>query len=327
VTSDLFVGAAGFDRADLARVVPPTCLREVDLGMRATTDGGDTILDCGIWSPRRAASHLVPSFSAPADVVPASRVELSARADGAWSPWLATVTLGDAIFPELPTEAGGLRVDVDELRATRPVDAVRLRVRLRGALPRAWLATLSATDDAAPDLAPPPGTARLAVPPLSQLDEDPEIALRICSPTSVAMVLGYWGRAVTTAAVAADVLHAGTDRYGVWPAAIRAAAARGVAGYLLRFPDWASAAWCLVRALPIVASLRYVAGELDGAAIAATTGHLIVLTGYDDGMVLVNDPAAPTTATVPRRYRGSELSRAWLGGSGVGYVLFDPDRL
>ena len=53
---------------------------------------------------------------------------------------------------------------------------------------------------------------------------------------------------------------------------------------------------------------------------------VVSLTGYEDGLVLVNDPAAPTADTVPRRYRRGELSRAWLARGGIGYVLFDPAR-
>ena len=135
------------------------------------------------------------------------------------------------------------------------------------------------------------------------------------------MVLGFWGRPADVASVAAEVYHPGLDRYGVWPAAIRAAARRGVAGYLLRFPDWASARWCLGQGLPVIASIRYGAGELTGAAVAATTGHLVVLTGYEGDAVLVNDPAAPDDATVPRRYAVDELRRVWLDRAGVGYVL------
>jgi hypothetical protein len=90
----------------------------------------------------------------------------------------------------------------------------------------------------------------------------------------------------------------------------------------LRFPDWASAAWCLERKLPIIASVRYAAGELSGAPLPETSGHLLVLTGYDGSHVLVNDPVAATPTDVPRRYRLDDLCRAWLGGTGVGYVLF-----
>ncbi len=188
--------------------------------------------------------------------------------------------------------------------------------------------SLSAADDAPPDLRLPDGVAaRLDVPALSQLEADAALGPRICSPTSVAMVLGYWGRAAAPSALAAEVFHPALDIYGVWPAAVRAAAARGIAGYLLRFPDWSAARWCLERGIPIVASIRYVAGELTHAAIAATPGHLLVLVGLDGDAVLVNDPAAPTAASVPRRYRADEFGKVWLARGGVGYVLFDPARL
>src|SRR5262249_22726447 len=101
-----------------------------------------------------------------------------------------------------------------------------------------------------------------------------------------------------------------------------AAGRRGVLGYLLRFPDWDAAAWCLDQALPIIASVRYDTGELTGAAIMATAGHLLVLTGYEGDNVLVNDPAAPTATVVPRRHGRRELERVWLDRAGVGYVFF-----
>jgi hypothetical protein len=112
----------------------------------------------------------------------------------------------------------------------------------------------------------------------------------------------------------------------VRPAAVLAAGRHGVAGYLLRVPDWAAAAWCLEHGLPLIASVRYAAGELAGAAVPETSGHLIVLTGIDGDHALVNDPAAPTSSTVPRRYKLSDLSRVWLERTGVAYVLFRPDR-
>jgi hypothetical protein len=122
--------------------------------------------------------------------------------------------------------------------------------------------------------------------------------------------------------LAREMFQPELDLYGVWPAAIRAASRRGVGGYLLRFPDWAAAAWCLERGMPVIASVRYGAGELAGAAIGETSGHLLVLTGYDDGDVFVNDPAAPRASEVARRYRLDELRRVWLARSGMGYVLF-----
>src|SRR5262249_17937902 len=153
---------------------------------------------------------------------------------------------------------------------------------------------------------------RLVVPALSQMEEDTALRQRVCSPTCVAMVLAYLGRPVAVAELAREMFQPELDLYGVWPAAIRAASRRGVGGYLLRFPDWGTAAWCLEQGMPVIASVRYGAGELTDAAITQTTGHLLVLTGYDADDVFVNDPAAPRCAEVPRRYRLDELRRVWL---------------
>jgi hypothetical protein len=184
-----------------------------------------------------------------------------------------------------------------------------------------WCASLSAWSPGA-EASLAAGSARLIVPALSQMEEDAAIRHRVCSPTCVAMVLGYHGHHVAVADLAREMFQPELDLYGVWPAAIRAASRRGVGGYLLRFPDWAAAAWCLERGMPVIASVRYGAGELAGAAIGETSGHLLVLTGYDDGDVFVNDPAAPRASEVARRYRLDELRRVWLARSGMGYVLF-----
>ena len=328
MTTDLFLAAAGLDGLALVRAVPPDCLRGVEALPVAARAGADTLLMLPTWTPRQPAAHLLPSFAPLTDAPVAFRFEVSALADGEWSSWAASATIGAADFAPLPSAAPPLACDVDVFRAAPAVDAVRLRVRVRAAASARWVVALSAADAAPPDLRGADGAvARLAVPAFSQMEADAALGARICSPTSVAMVLGYWGRAAAPAALAAEVLHPALDIYGVWPAAIRAAAARGVAGYLLRFPGWSAARWCLERGIPIVASVRYAAGELTGAAVAATPGHLLVLVGLEGGDVLVNDPAAPTAASVPRRYRADEFGKVWLARGGVGYVLFDPARL
>ena len=329
--SGLWAALSGLPATAVAAAIPPACRRALD-AVSASVDGDEAIIETPAW-PAAGATHFVPSFSALTGVPFSVRLELSARVGGAWSAWVAGVGLGPASFAPL-ADAPPLRVDVDVFRAAAPVEAVRLRARVRAPSPAAvagapWLLALSAADGvAAPPVAPPARTpaARLTVRTLSQMESDAAIARRICSPTCVAMVLDFWERPVAPAALAAEMFHAGTDLYGVWPAAVMAAGRRGVAGYLLRFPDWASAAWCLAQGLPVIASVRYAAGELRGAAIDQTSGHLIVLTGIDDAHVLVNDPAAPAATSVARRYHLSDLLRVWLDRTGVGYVLFPPQR-
>jgi hypothetical protein len=340
VTTELLVATSGLDPERVRAAVPPDC-RTAPLTLEAAEIDdarGEATLSVPTWAPRRPARHLLPAFSPLTGVDWSGRFELSVHADGEWSPWIGTASLGPAVFDPLAGSAGAIAAEIDVFLARRPAAAVRFRLRLRARDVRAvlaapWLLTLSVSDASGDGPPPPPVSAtaaapplrvRLPVPPLSQMGEDPVIALRVCSPASVAMVLGFWGRPVGVAALASEVHHAGLDLYGIWPAAIRAAARRGVAGYLLRFPDWKAAAWCLARGLPVIASIRYGAGELTGAAIEATTGHLIVLTGAEDDTVLVNDPAGRDERTVPRRYPRVEVQRVWLERTGVGYVLFAP---
>ena len=331
--TDLFVVTSGIDGDTVARAIPPACRREPSSPAAVTTSNGELVIEFPECHPRVASRHLLPSFSMLTGVPYAVRFEVSARAGGTWSPWVATATIGPGAFAELPTSAGALACDVDVYTAPAPLECVRLRVRLGAPDVRAlavapWMATLSASD-LAPSvrhtIAVP--AARIPVPALSQLDEPPEIAMRICSPTSVAMVLGYWGAATSPTEIANDVFHPPSDSYGVWPAAVRAAGLHGIAGYLLRFPDWSSAAWCLERKLPIIASVRYATGELTDAPLDETSGHLVVLTGGDATHVFANDPVAPTAAEVSRRYALDEIERVWIERAGVGYVLFRSETI
>jgi len=327
--TDLFAVAAGLDPRVVADAIPPSVRRALEPAAAPRRDGDDLVLDLGPWTPRAPARHLLPSLALLTPRPPSMRFELSARRAGAWSSWIATTTLGDHEFAPMPAALDGLSADIDEVHARPPLEAVRLRVRVGGPardamLEAPWLVTLSFWDGAVGRDPTRATRVTLGVPARTQMTEPEAVRRRICSPTSVGMALEHLGRAVPTHVLAAEILHAPTDRFGVWPAAVRAAATHGLPGYLLRFPDWEAVGWCLGRGLPIVASVRYAAGELENAAIPETTGHLIVITGLDGEAVLVNDPAAPTVAEVPRRYLRAELTRAWLERAGVGYVFLPP---
>jgi len=308
--------------------IPPACRRPIEQPGTIVREGADAVVELGPWRPRHAARHFVPALSVLGAPAHAFRFELSAVTARGWSPWIATATVGSAYFFPLPP-AEGIESQIDLWTARESISEVKLRLRVRelhatSIFDQPWLVTLSACDgvEDGPKPTAPTGSARLSVPKLSQMEADPKLAPRICSPTSVAMVLAYLGAGVSIEHLAAEMFHPTLDIYGVWPAAVSAAGRRGVPGYLLRFPDWGAAVWCLDQGLPIVASVRYEGGELTGAAISATQGHFVVLTGYDGDDVLVNDPAAPTADVVARRYRRRELESVWLGRAGVGYVFF-----
>jgi hypothetical protein len=72
---------------------------------------------------------------------------------------------------------------------------------------------------------------------------------------------------------------------------------------------------------PVVTSIAYGEGELHGAHVSQSAGHLVVVAGFSDrGDVVVRDPAA-RGRDVWTEYRRDEFSRAWLGHGGVLYRM------
>ena len=214
--------------------------------------------------------------------------------------------------------------EIDLLRIRTPLQAATLHLRVQGVAPMApTLLSVSVRHKGA--VPAPTFTSRdtaLAVPSQSQMVLRPELASHVCSPTSVAMLLAYYGYSADIYDVIAEAHHQPSGLYGVWPANIHAAARRGLLGYLLHFPSWEVAHALLDAGFPIVASVRYEAGELRRAAIERTSGHLLVVRGCAGDTVLVNDPA--TNDEVARAYDLAEFCKVWLEHSAVGYVLFPP---
>ncbi len=164
-------------------------------------------------------------------------------------------------------------------------------------------------------------TPRLCVAPLSQLTAPRAIRRRICSPACIAMVTHHLGTATSLATTVADCTHEATGIYGVWPLAIRSAARAGVIGAVEAIDSLDTIAPFLMRDLPVVASIRFERGGLEGSPLERTHGHLVVVTGLDQSVVHVNDPAAKDAAEVPRTYRRDQFAAAWLRERGAAYLF------
>lgn len=162
----------------------------------------------------------------------------------------------------------------------------------------------------------------LDVPFLSQKAAPESIRGRICSPTSVAMVLRFHGRDVTAEGIAAEVFDPEQDLYGIWPRNVQVAFRHGVPGSVCRFDSWDDVEAVLRSGRPIIASIGVAKGQLDGAPYETTSGHLIVLRGIDrNGDLLVNDPAVASPERGRLTYRRDQLSTCWLARGGTAYVL------
>ncbi|MBV8531779.1 MAG: C39 family peptidase, partial [Candidatus Eremiobacteraeota bacterium] len=73
------------------------------------------------------------------------------------------------------------------------------------------------------------------------------------------------------------------------------------------------------RNLPLAISYSWGAGELPGAPLDHSDGHLVVLRGFTrNGDCAINDPAAPNVRVV---YPRSAVERIWQRNNGVAYVV------
>lgn len=156
----------------------------------------------------------------------------------------------------------------------------------------------------------------LDVPERSQMVV-PKIGNIICSPTSMSMVMEYYGDKIDTEEVADNVLDNGADIYGNWSYNVAYAGSRGFTAYVARFFSANEIKDKIAQGIPLVASIRTkTVDELKGTQMAYPSGHLIVVRGFtigDDGeeYVIVNDPADPENIAVRREYKLSEFEKAW----------------
>ncbi|MBI3549188.1 MAG: peptidase C39 family protein [Elusimicrobia bacterium] len=146
---------------------------------------------------------------------------------------------------------------------------------------------------------------------------------KICSPTSLSMVLAFHGVSKPTGEVAAGVLDHASDKYGNW--SFNTAYAHRVSGmetFVRRMMGLAEIEAEIAAGRPVVLSHRWHAGDLDGAPISQSDGHVIVVVGFTrTGDVVVNDPAA-RPGSVRRTYKRAQLTKTWLErGSGITYIL------
>jgi hypothetical protein len=74
----------------------------------------------------------------------------------------------------------------------------------------------------------------------------------------------------------------------------------------------------------VVVSLAWGSGELDGAPLDWSNGHLMVLVGFDAaGRPVLNDPAAYSNETVQRTYDRAQFESLWLKHTrGTAYLIY-----
>lgn len=160
-----------------------------------------------------------------------------------------------------------------------------------------------------------------------------------CSPTSTAMVLGYWSNVLNrpeltvgiteTAKAVYDSAWGGT---GNWPFnTAYAGECNGIQAYVTRFSSVAEIEHWIGQSVPVIVSLNY--GNLKRKPREIEHGHLMVIRGFTaEGDPIFNDPWAELDKEEKLRkiFKREDLEYAWLGSDGswgTVYLIYPVDYL
>jgi len=164
------------------------------------------------------------------------------------------------------------------------------------------------------------------VPQFSQMEIDHADRDRMCSPTSLSMVLSYLlKRPIDPYTFARGVFDGGLKSYGSWPFNTAHAFERVDGRYyfaVARLNSFAHLYGFLRNRLPVVVSVR---GALRGMPAGRTyaDGHLLVVVGWDEShkRVLVHDPAFVSRHEVAHSYAIDDFLAAWERSYRLAYVV------
>jgi hypothetical protein len=151
-----------------------------------------------------------------------------------------------------------------------------------------------------------------------------------CSPTSTSMILAFWGKVETVPQAASscyDSVYGGT---GNWSFNVAHAADVGdgaLRAVVLRLDGMEELETLIAAGLPAVLSASWSSGDIDGAAIDSTAGHILVARGFDaDGDLIVNDPAGDTNDQVRHVYAREQIDAAWRRSGRTIYLIHPVDQ-
>lgn len=210
----------------------------------------------------------------------------------------------------------GVRVDVDVLRATEPFDG--LEVRAEGVEFRAL--SFASPAHQRPSL-PYLGEARiLDVPPRSQYVVEGERGW--CSAATLSMIHAFHGIDNTVQQTARAIFDSAYNGTGNWSFNVAFSGALGLRAAVVYLRNLDHAQRLVDGGIPLAISYSWVDGELPGAPVEHSDGHLAVLCGFTaQGDCAMNDPAAPNVRVV---YPRTAIERLWQRSGGVAYVIAQP---
>ena len=255
-----------------------------------------------------------------------------------WSPWLYIGSWGETLprgKQRVAFEGG--EVDIDYLKLKHPADTYQMRAVLESfdvdgqsspSVRRLTMVYSGVVRDEAerakltrPVVIEGEWAQTLDVPFFTQADAPPALKPRICSPTSVTMVMQYRGDKGAMVENALGIYDPEYEIFGNWGRAVAYAGERGFDAYLDRIRTWDQLKAYIAQGQPVIASIKFESGTFPSNVMNQTNGHLVVIRGLTpEGDAVMNDSASKTRGE-GIVYRSEELARAWLRHGGVAYII------
>jgi hypothetical protein len=213
----------------------------------------------------------------------------------------------------LSPQRDGMSVAIDVVDFDRPIDGID--VRLDGG--ELDLVAFSTPAPARPSLPYGRDALILDVAVRSQFIVEGERGW--CSPTSLSMLHAYHGIDIPTEETAARVFDTAYNGTGNWSFNVAYSGSLGFVAVVAHLDGLDRAQRCIERGLPLAISYSWSPGELRGAPVEHSDGHLVVLRGFTaNGDCAINDPAHPDLCVV---YPRAEIERLWQRAGGVAYLV------
>ena len=233
--------------------------------------------------------------------------------DGSWLPHAHWSTSGRHSFS---AKDGDTVIETDVLRTQRPFDGVRIHAK-DVTFDRVALATPLQNVPSNRAAKPP---LDLRVPARSQYVNEER---GWCSPASLSMVHAFFGHDLDVAGTARAIFDSAYNGTGNWAFNVAFSGELGLQGAVAYLRNLDHARAFLERGVPVILSYSWRDGELPGAPLDRSDGHVVVLRGFDgDGNALINDPAHDAIRVA---YPEEAIERIWLRNKGVSYIIAPPN--
>ena len=289
-------------------------------------------------------TEILPTWNVDRPTSTGFAVYFQVSEDGrSWSEWLFLGRDGATpVSLQKEVHTTGAVVDVDFMQLTRNFRYFRWRIELFTQVPKispslrrfAVCYGNSSGDEEifkkfSEEKTSPRGWARrLEMPYYSQLTHEKDIteAMRycICCPTSVRMVLGYYGISKSEKEICDLNLDPEYNIWGGWPRSAQTLYTFGFRAYVTQIRSFEEIKSYIARGIPLIMSIRAKKGELPSAPYYENVVHVLVISGLtEDGHVWVEDPYNTDGKMGPRLWTQAEVEKTLIGTGGV-VVIAEP---